>query len=330
MSVHWRTTSRKRRAIAVVYCALIVSAPHRARAAETTTAPGPVASATPSSAAQASGREGDAVAAMERGIAAYGKGDPEGALREYEQAKLLAPAANVPYRYAAVALVTLGRYREAIDNLNAYLAKNPAVSDAEAVRTQIQTLTATHLPGSLVIRVHSAHKNISQRGTDSPAISVRIDGGGATVLRADTDETLALEPGRHTLVVQAPDVSAEPRAITIVGGQATTLRVDPMLTPAPASSALATWGLITGGVGLVTVATASVLDATVLHARIRDLDAAALRGDPTLATYQADARSFRTGVVFTYVSGIALVLVGAGMWLLAPKKAPPRSFALRF
>src|SRR5262249_12897445 len=47
--------------------------------------------------------EEEARNAIRRGFAASALGDTEGALREYESAKKLAPKANAPYRYAAEA-----------------------------------------------------------------------------------------------------------------------------------------------------------------------------------------------------------------------------------
>src|SRR3954454_18426042 len=82
----------------------------------------------------------EALAAMRRGVAAFGRGDAEEALREYESAKRAAPVANMPYRYAAEALVSLHRYRDAVESLEGYLAKKPDVGDADEVRAQIARL----------------------------------------------------------------------------------------------------------------------------------------------------------------------------------------------
>ncbi|NOU30499.1 MAG: tetratricopeptide repeat protein, partial [Polyangiaceae bacterium] len=92
-------------------------------------------------------RENEARQAMQRGINLYGRGDAQGALAEYERAKALVPDANLPYRYAAEALLTLGRTSEAIANLEGYLKQNPNVSDAEAVRSRIDALREKLAPG---------------------------------------------------------------------------------------------------------------------------------------------------------------------------------------
>src|SRR3954470_18417041 len=86
---------------------------------------------------KAAADDDEALAAMRRGVAASGRGDAEEALREYEAAKRAAPLANMPYRYAAETLLSIGRYREAVENLEAYLAKRPDVGDAQDVRVLI-------------------------------------------------------------------------------------------------------------------------------------------------------------------------------------------------
>ena len=69
--------------LAFVLAALPLAAPSRAHADE------PARRAQPS-------EEAEAREAMQRGILLFGKGDAEGALREYERAMRLVPAANLP------------------------------------------------------------------------------------------------------------------------------------------------------------------------------------------------------------------------------------------
>ena len=81
-------------------------------------------------------------AAMRRGMTALDRGDASAALEEYALAKRLVPAANAPFYYSAEALVRLGRWREAVENLEQYLGKDEKVSDADRVRERIAKLRA--------------------------------------------------------------------------------------------------------------------------------------------------------------------------------------------
>ncbi len=139
-------------------------------------------------------------AAMHRGVAAFGRGDAEAALAEYESAKKLAPEANAPCLYAAEALIQLQRWGLAIENLETYLQKNPSVSDAEDVRARIAKLRAERLPGRLRVSV------------DAPSATISIDGkpsGGPA--------TFELSPGKHTVEAQAPNRRPQTSEIVVVG-----------------------------------------------------------------------------------------------------------------
>src|SRR5688572_17764802 len=94
------------------------------------------------SAGRADDTEDEARTAMRRGLQAYAEGDAEAALAEYETAKRLAPAANAPYFHAGEALAKLGRWREAVESFEAYIAKDPTVSDSAAVKDRIASIRA--------------------------------------------------------------------------------------------------------------------------------------------------------------------------------------------
>jgi tetratricopeptide (TPR) repeat protein len=265
----------------------------------------------PTVAAASTSRDADAAAAMERGLAAYGKGDLETALREYEQAKLLAPAANVPYRYAAVAYAALGRHREAVENLKIYLEKKPNVSDADAVRVQIKTLTEEHLP---------AHVKLLPA---SPRISISVDGAAAT----NEARSIELLPGEHVFVARTDHGDAERRVLRVVGGTDATVQFDlrEAVLGSSASTdgtAMRTAGKVTAAVGAAALVSGLLLDLIVLGPKVRKFDEAATTGVANRPDLQRDARTWQTGVGVTYFAGGAIALTGLALWLFAPNNAP--------
>jgi tetratricopeptide (TPR) repeat protein len=301
-------------ALALVAPALVVCIPGRASAQSV------ASTQTPAEVDQ----EGLARGAMQRGIALYGKGDAAAALLEYERAKQLAPSANVPYRYAAEALLSLGRPREAIENFEGYLRKNPKVADAAAIRARIVELRAERLPGKVKI------------SADAAPAQVRIDGGAPMPLPREVE----LPAGPHVLVFEAEGRTALERSVSVVGEKVTAVAAHLNLATKPASqlrepgtplrlddtasNAASRWktgGGVTAGVGAAAVLTAVALDLTALRGSFATLEQASTNNDPSLATRQSDTRGLRTGVQITYISGIAVAAIGLGILLLSPKVA---------
>lgn len=264
-------------------------------------------------AADGAAEEAEAREAMQRGIALFGKGDAEGAIREYERAMRLVPSANVPYRYAAEAKVSLGRLREAIADLEAYLAKNPQVSDAAAVRARIAELEARATRGELAL------------SATVDGAAARIDDGPPVALPAD----LTLAAGEHAIVVEKDGWLTVRQSVTIVSGKRDRLVValsprpaappptpDPLPSPPPPTSA--PWplvGLAGVAVGGATIAVGGILDVTALGARFDAVDRAASAGDPRLVEIQDEARALRTAVQITYGAGLGLAIAGAALYL---------------
>ncbi len=253
-------------------------------------------------------RENEARQAMQRGINLYGRGDAQGALAEYERAKALVPDANLPYRYAAEALLTLGRTAEAIANLEGYLKQNPNVSDAEAVRSRIAALREKLAPGHVRIEASAA------------GAKAHVDGGPTLDLPVELD----LAPGPHTISAEHPAFRTSERVVMVVGGKSVDVLVTLEASPAPTPPArdVSPWptvGLVAAAAGGAVVGTALVLDLSVLRARFDDVEHAAARNDAGLVAYQDDARTTRTAVQITYVVGITLVVAGLGLFFFAPR-----------
>ena len=263
--------------------------------------------------------EAEAREAMQSGIALFGRGDAKGALREYERAKRLVPAANLPYRYAAEALSSLDRPREAAENLRTYLQKNPAVSDAEQVQKRIVEIEAKLSRGDLAVRAARA------------GARARIDGQAVYDLPHD----FSLPAGEHTVVVEGDGYVRLEQRVQIVAGKRDELFVTlvpkpgergptPVPTPTPpalrerAATAWPTVGAVGIGLGAAAVIVGAVVDATALGAAFDDVDAAARAGDPRLTDEQSAARGLRTGVQVTYVAGVVTLVAGAAVLLLAP------------
>lgn len=269
--------------------------------------------------------EDEARAAMRRGVAAFARGEADKALEEYETAKRLVPQANAPYLYAAEALVALGRYQEAVANLDRYLAKNPGVSDADDVRGRIAKIKADHYAGRVRINVNADDA------------TVLVDGEDRGVVR-----TLEAKPGHHRLELRASGREPVVQEVEVVGDRDTSVVVSlPLLRtaepslPAPVTSTErpTPWpavGWVTVGVGATTFLVALVVDAAALGPAITDYRDAASRGDPSARALLDDATSLRTLSVAGYVAGAVLAAGGLGVVLFAPRssKVAPSSSAL--
>lgn len=269
----------------------------------------------------------DARSAMLRGTAAYGKGDAEGALVEYRRAIVMAPKANLPHRYAAEALVQLGRFDEAFVEFDTYLGLNPGVSDANDVRARVAQLRAKHLPARATIAASEANA------------VVRVD-DGPTPIALPT--VLALTPGSHVLVVEKPGFGPNRREVRVAGDENLdlTFTLLPLSPPPPIErraptepvppAAEKSWVRTTGIVSMVSggaiVATSLVLDLTVLRSKIDAVDDAASRNATDLGATKEDASRWQTGVGVAYAIGGALVLGGAALYLFAPEKSRPVRF----
>jgi len=262
--------------------------------------------------------EEEARAAMRRGVTAFGRGDAVQALTEYETAKRLAPRANAPHLYAAEARVALGRYAEAIVDLEAYLAKNPNVSDAADVRARIAKLRAEHLPARVKVVA------------DAPDATLVIDGTDSGVPRE-----VAIAPGRHRLEVRAPSREPVARDVEVVGDTDATfvfslpraLALEPAAALRPAapgsqtSGPLSTIGWVAFGVGAATLGAAFVIDAAALGPAVSEYRAAADRGDAAARELRDDASSLRAATVTGYVAGGVLAVGGLALVLFAPRTA---------
>lgn len=256
----------------------------------------------------------DARAAMRRGVAAFGRGEAETALEEYETAKRLVPHANAPYLYAAEALVALARYKEAVDNLERYLAKSPDVSDADDVRSRIARIKAEHYLGRVKII-----SNVEDA-------TVELDGDPRGTAR-----DLEMKPGKHRVELRAPRRVPVSQEIEVIGDRDATLvyslaeepRIEPppppQPPPVPAASPWRMAGYVATGVGATTLLVTFIVDAAALGPKIADYRDAAGRGDPSARSLHDDAVGLRNGAIAGYAIGGVLTAAGLGVVLFGPR-----------
>jgi tetratricopeptide (TPR) repeat protein len=246
--------------------------------------------------------------AVRRGFAAFARRDAEAALAEYRKATELVPTANLPYRYAAEALVELERYEEAITSYERYLALKPDVSDAPEIRVRIE---AAREKRKGTVRVVS-----------SPAGAlVFVDGTAVSGIR--TPAMLDLQRGVHSIVLKLPahqNVTLTPR---VLGGDSQDLSCTlPVLAGMSVSShrtsSLAGGALLAGGLALTAVTFA--VDAFVLRPMIADFDAQRSTGNSEALDTQRNAATMQAILLGSYIASAVLSL--AGTVLLAwPKHA---------
>jgi len=263
----------------------------------------------------------DARAAMRRGSAALERGDNEAALTEYDAAKKLVPNANAPYFFAAEALTRMGRWREAVANLESYLAKDPNVSDAAMVKQRIAKAKTEHFPGRVRVLI---------RPEGVPA-TIMIDGRPPPA----EDAAIELMPGEHHLDVTSPNRKSVAQDIRVIGDVDREIAIDlgpelqPVTPPPPPlgsttttePTVLPTVGLIIAGAGAAGLVTSILLDATLLESKKEDFNEAAANRDTAGARdARSDFESAQTGVLVSYIASSVLLVGGAALWFFAPKE----------
>jgi hypothetical protein len=141
----------------------------------------------------------DALAHLERGVAAYRAGDFAHAHVELTAAQRLAPDRPNPYRWLALTEVELGDCRSALVHVERFLSRVPAsdprVTELVAVRSRC-TATGT-------LHVESAPSGAA----------IRID-GGAPIATTPTP-MLALRVGTHRLTIEKPGYQSQTEPLEV-------------------------------------------------------------------------------------------------------------------
>jgi hypothetical protein len=130
----------------------------------------------------------DARDRLEEGSALYRKGDYQGALRKFEEARALYPSPKI-YFNLGQALNRLGRTAAAVDAFEKFLAEAP---DAAGERRR----DAEALLGELRPRIGFL------RVTAAPGSEIAVDGQPAGT--APLHRTIPIDPGAHQVTARAP------------------------------------------------------------------------------------------------------------------------------
>lgn len=253
---------------------------------------------------------------------AFKQGRYEDAVADLQEA-LDFGKANVLYANLGRALFRLGRCKEAAEayqkGLEAPVVHRPS---PELVRQKIEEYQQElqTCPGTVVL-------------TCAPVdLGISIDG---SVPQPCTDSPLELVPGTYTLragkgfdaitrTVEVAAMSENALEFIMPGAEIEPPAEEPhpVVVEPPAGNLVEadTWrlvGVVTGGAGLLTLASAGALEWLILKPAIDDFDA-----DPTDAAKLDDVESLQSSILNVYVGGAALTAVGAGLFFLAPILAP--------
>lgn len=257
---------------------------------------------------------------MKRGLAAFARRDAEEALTEFRHAQNLVPDANMPYRYAAEALVELDRFEEAIAEYEIYLRIKPDVSDANDVRTRIATIRAK-LDGYVNLTSSPAGADVfvdngTQRVGVTPIVGLRLRRGPHRIVVRLRSREVILTPviaGGTTSSLAADFATNEPAPPPAVA----IAPEPPAPAPKPESRPLLGWILLGSGLGVVVGSVA--VDVFALRPAYEDFDRKRKAGDPTAIDDKDSVTTMQDALAVTYGVGALAALVGGGILLFAPR-----------
>lgn len=280
--------------------------------------------AMPAAAQQAADSERDYAAVVADATREFDAGHFEEARALFVRAHELKPSART-LRGLGFAEFELRHYAIADRTLRASLAdgRNPLTA---AQRKEVEQLLER-------IREFVGRYRVA---FDPPSLGLTIDGGPATL---ETDGTLLLDAGAHTLVASAPGRASETRQIDVVGGEEKTLQITlapqpgavassgvPGAALAPASGAprpsLLPWLLVGGG--------AAVAVTGIVLFAIGRSDASKVENPKDGASY-ASIRGAQDSAPVLSNTGIALTalgLVGAGVGVVLLMHRPSAETAV--
>jgi hypothetical protein len=166
--------------------------------------------------ARADTLEREALAHLDRGVAAFRAGDYAGARGAFTEASRLAPDRPNPYRWLALAEAALGDCRAALVDAEAFLSRVPAddprVPEIAGLRTRCAGLGTV----DVVSRPAGA--------------TVRVDGAAVATTPA---RGLALRVGVHDVAVEKPGFAAASHAVEVRPTGTALASFDLVATPPP-------------------------------------------------------------------------------------------------
>ncbi len=164
-----------------------------------------------------------------------------------------------------------------------------------------------------------------------PGLTIKL--AGQTVPPASYDQYLPIDPGEHRVVVSAPGRQSFEKTVKVAANEPERYRmIVPPLKPAPkqatdsgGSSSLRTAGLVTAGVGVVTLGAGAVLG--VLASRKNEDSLQECPNEPDRCTPQGvalreEARDYANWSTAGFAIGGGLIVTGAVLYIAAPSKVP--------
>ena len=269
--------------------------------------------------------EAEARRLVRHGLAAHARGDHLTALADYERASTLVPDANLPWLYRAETLRALGRLDEALSAYERYLAMDPTVSDADAVRAKVAEVRAQRR-GRVVIETQPAGAHVRDRELGTAL--------GTTPL------TTTLARGPHRLEIRMPGYEPQQLDLAVEAGDSqrhalTLVAIAPAARPVRPCFARRVVGASTAGAGVVGLALGLVADLALAGTAKSDFEAARARGANDEAAAANDRyQTAGVGAGLGYLLGGTLLVAGAtvALWPCPRPKAVGSSapFTLRF
>jgi len=202
------------------------------------------------------------------------------------------------------------------------------------------------------LTVANAKKHLDVLRIRVPALKVvKPSVAGARLLvdgePANFDAVMPLDPGTHTVVVDAPEHARFERSVTLVDGTIVPVSVEPKLVanaepeskPKPKATVVTTdvpppdrtWTWVLGGVGVASLAASGVfygLRASTLNELEASCDPNGQHCDP--AKHDLDERGRTYTIVGNVLLGVGIASVGAAITIAAvtPSRSSPATVAL--
>jgi hypothetical protein len=179
---------------------------------------------------------------LDRGVAAFERGDYLGAHAEIEAANKLVPAKANPYRWLALTEVQLGDCARARGNIEGFLSRAADTDPRRAEMLRLRDLCSR--TGTLAIR------------TTPAAAQLTIDNAhvGTAPYRSGS-----FAVGDHTVVAEAPGFQPLSRAFIVTAGGEVDLH---LVLPRPSKPITRRWWFVPALVGVAAAVTGAIVLAT--------------------------------------------------------------------
>lgn len=225
------------------------------------------------------------------------------ALARLEEAFAIYPSPAIHVSIGTT-LRQLGRNADAAAAYERYLAASPTGPTADEVRRILIEIDAT--VSRLTVRVKTVGAQIR--------LDTKILGEGPF------DATLRVDPGEHTLVVEAPGMRPFVMPLTLSAAERRDVQAEPLpdtvvtrseVVEVASGEAQRTAGIVVGSVGIAGLAVAAITGGLAIYS-----DARASEHCDAVLTHVCDARGVELGEEATTLATAAWVALGVGSALL--------------